>query len=671
MTKELFFMKKLYFLGLIGLSSLTLNAAEGDTTTYSSHQATHLETYMAYDAPISFPTGNATYRKITMEFELGKYACPNYDPSNPGEGPNQTGWCGDWDYDVHILVCNADGDTMELGRLITPYANSNFPRTPLSWKHSYLFDVTDYYPLLKDNATIRIFYAGWSGGFTGTVNFHFIEGTPPRNVLGIDPLWRGSFSYGNTSNPIDSVIKDISLTTPANTDAAEMKLFITGHGGDNTQNCAEFCKKWYRFKVDGTQLSSTYIWRDDCNSNFLYPQSGTWVYSRGNWCPGDLVHANTHKVPAANLANGTFDVDIDFQNYSSPANQALYKISANMFYYGPANRTVDAGIEEIISPNIEETYYRSNPICGSAQIKVKNFGSQAINSIKFEYGVEGFGMATYVWNGSIASFDDVVINLPATADLNTATGSQTFKVQILEVNGNADEDAYNNTMTTSFEAAPKWDGGNFRVDLKMSGAIQNITNKVNWKIVDLDNNVLFSRNGTENTKLYQDTVHLENGCYKLVVDASNIGYGMSFFNAFSPKGYIRVFDLANGNRIALPKTDLGSTSLEANFGEGFVQEFTVTNSVPGPTGINDLNPEKINLKVYPNPAQEIINIDLFGSVKGSSSITLFNTLGQIVHQETIHTNQVSISTKHLNNGIYTLHFENNGIKKVEKVVIAK
>src|SRR5690606_7598766 len=126
-------MKKIYLAFTFLLGTSALFAAEGDTTIVTSHNETHLETYTSYDAAISFPSGSETYRKITMEFELGKYACPGYNPSNPGEGANQTGWCGDWDYDAHILICNASGDTVELGRMITPYANSNWPRTPLTW----------------------------------------------------------------------------------------------------------------------------------------------------------------------------------------------------------------------------------------------------------------------------------------------------------------------------------------------------------------------------------------------------------------------------------------------------------------------------------------------------------------------------------------------------------
>ena len=661
-------MRKLYLATLLLLSTTAVFAADGDTTTVVAQSAIQMDHYGDFDQPVIFPSGTTTYRNITMEFELGKYACPGYNPNNPGEDTTQTGWCADWDYDVHVILCTPDGDTVEIGRLITPYANSNFPRTPLTWKHAYLYDVSDYYPLLKDSATIRIMYSGYSWGFTGTVKFHFTEGTPVREVLAVKPLWQGNFSYGNATNAIDTALHTQTLTVPAGTVAADMKLIITGHGGDNTENCAEFCKKWYKFKVNDTMVDQTDIWRDDCGSNFLYPQSGTWVYDRGNWCPGDLVRVNNHTVPSAALSSSTFTTRLDFQPYVSGNNNASYKIAGTMFFYGDFNHTVDLGIDEVISPNKEETYYRSNPICGEPRIKVKNYGSDTVTAVEFEYGVEGQTMSTYTWTNNLAPLAIAEVTLPSIPSLNTATGINEFVVKIVKVNGSADDELFNNEMTTTFKSAPKWQGGNFYVNLKMTGGIQGYVNKVNWTISDMAGNVLFNRNGTANSTNYLDTVHLENGCYKLDVDAAYIGYGMNFFNQFA-KGYVRVYDLATGSKIALPKTDLGNPGLEANFGNGFTQYFSVTNSIPAGIDQNKMN--QYNLIIFPNPAKDVINIEVVGELGKNATIVLSNIIGQEVYSITTNSKKIEIPVASLASGIYTLTFQNNGNKKVEKIVIER
>lgn len=248
---------------LCGLAFAAIaSAAPGDTTVVVSHNGTHLSWYQGYDTTVTFPDGTVSYNKIVMEFNIGKYACPGYDPNNPGEGGNRTGWCADWDYDVHALAMTASGDTFELGRLITPYANNNNPSTPANWNQSYYFDVTDYYSILKDDVTIRIFYAGWSGGFTGTIKFHMVEGPRVKNVLAIKSLWRDGYAYGKSYDPIDALIEADSIEVPAGTASAAMKMIITGHG-NATQGCAEFCRKYYHVEENGVSQGVTFIWRDN------------------------------------------------------------------------------------------------------------------------------------------------------------------------------------------------------------------------------------------------------------------------------------------------------------------------------------------------------------------------------------------------------------------------
>jgi hypothetical protein len=666
-------MKKIYSLLLLAFGAFGVAQANpGDTTIVVCQQIKHMDWPSAadpYDTAVVFPDGTKTYRKILMEFTLGKYACPGYDPSNAGEGAGQTGWCADWDYDVHAIVLNAT-DTMELGRFITPYANSNFPRTPASWSHPYVYDVTDYYPLLKNNATFRIKYSGYSGGFTGSVRFIFIEGTPPRDVIKIDPLWQGGYSYGNASDPIEAKIAAKDLTMPANAQFAEMKVNITGHGGDNTANCAEFCKKWYKVMVNGTMSEQKDIWRDDCGSNFLYPQSGTWIYDRGNWCPGDLVHDNIHKMPATVTPGSTFTTDLDFQTYTSGNNGASYKVTAGMFYYGAFNHTLDAGIESIISPSALEANYRYNPVCGQPVINVKNFGSTTLTSIKFSYGVVGQTMSSYTWTGSMSSLNAMDITLPSIPEMNTVTGSSNkFTVSITEVNGAADQENLNNTMNSSFEAAPKWDGGHFRVDFKTSSNYQGQINKTNWSIKDMNDNTVISRQGTASNTTYKDTLHLANGCYRLDVDGSYTGAGMNFFGQMTSKGYFRIYNLNTAAQLPLPKTDLGNPGLEANYGNGFTQYFTVENSAV--VGIDNVGNATFSMSVYPNPAKEAIHIEVMGQLKEKAQVQLTNIIGQVIYTSETKDLNIYIGTENIPNGIYLLSYVVGDVKKVEKVIVSK
>src|SRR5688572_30108651 len=316
-----------FFFFLLGLAA---KAAPGDTTVVQSgHTATQLANFGNYDAPAVFPTTTTTYRNIQMTFTLGKYQCPG----NPQ-------YCGDWDYTVQVFL-HTPTDSFEIGRLITPYAGIS--RFPFSWQHRYNFDVTDYAQYLKGNTTVRIHYSGYSGGFTANVKFNLIEGTPPRNVIKISRLWRGSVAYGDAT-AVEAKMNARTLTMPANAQAAVLKFNITGHGANTADNCSEFCNKYYRVNVNNSMVAQKNIWRSNCGVNNLYPQTGTWVYDRANWCPGDVVHSNYHPLSGI-TAGSNYILDLDFQTYNVSGSQASYAVEGQVIYYGAYNYATDASLE--------------------------------------------------------------------------------------------------------------------------------------------------------------------------------------------------------------------------------------------------------------------------------------------------------------------------------------
>src|SRR5688572_7344320 len=402
-----------FFFFLLGLAA---KAAPGDTTVVQSgHTATQLANFGNYDAPAVFPTTTTTYRNIQMTFTLGKYQCPG----NPQ-------YCGDWDYTVQVFL-HTPTDSFEIGRLITPYAGIS--RFPFSWQHRYNFDVTDYAQYLKGNTTIRVHYSGYSGGFTSNIKFTFIEGTPPRNVIKIDRLWHGGFGYGNSAS-IETQVNNRALQMPATASGAELKFNVTGHGSNPFDNCSEFCSKYYQVKVNNNLTSQTNIWRDNCGSNELYPQTGTWIYDRANWCPGDVVYSNFHPISGA-TPGSTYNLDVDFQAYSNPGSQASYTVEGQILYYGADNYTADAALETINSPSNHEAYFRSNPTCDEAKILVKNTGNATINSLEIVYGLNGGTMHTLPYTTTLLPGESEEIILAGNTEFVSMGNSLAkFKVSI-------------------------------------------------------------------------------------------------------------------------------------------------------------------------------------------------------------------------------------------------
>jgi hypothetical protein len=80
--------------------------------------------------------------------------------------------------------------------------------------------------------------------------------------------------------------------------------------------------------------------------------------------------------------------------------------------------------------------------------------------------------------------------------------------------------------------------------------------------------------------------------------------------------------------------------------------------------------QNLDLKVFPNPANDILNIELenFQDIE----ITIFNTLGQWIKTEKLNASNTSISLENYVNGMYYLQFTKDAqILKTEKVLIVK
>ena len=624
-------MKSLFTFFVALLVAAQLQAAPGDTTWVQAHSNVQLNYYNNFDTLIKFPDGTTKYRKIIMVFTLGKYVCPG-TPT----------YCSDWDYTVQNYLMNKNGDTLELGRLITPYGKGS--RMPASWTQKYYFDVTDYAPALKDSNLIRILYSGYSGGFTADIKFAMIEGTPERTVTGLKTLWKGSYAFGSATDPIDNHLQAISMTAPTGTQSATYRFNVTGHGSD-PNGCSEFCPKYYNVLKNGSVVTTKTIWRDNCGTNELYPQSGTWVYERGNWCPGALVYTNFHPIPSV-TAGSNFNLSMQFEPYTSTGG-ASYTVFGTLVYYAGINKTLDASVEDIIAPTDYDGYFRENVRVGHPTIKIRNTGSSSISSVQFSYGVTGQPLTNWTWTGVLPALTDTILDFPFAQSFLDASGTNVpFEVNILKVNGSVDNDATNNKMTSVFNPIAAWPS-TFTVILKTNSSMNGAVSETEWKLTNESGTVVAQRINNAPTTSYYDTLNLPTGVYKLSVTDAGCD-GLSWWA-----------NTAGGTgSMSIKPTLFTSLALRGyfagDFGCGFDQYFKVGN----PTAIHDVNHfVDFSMNVYPNPAQQMVQIAFDGvaNVKGTLYIT--DHMGRIVMSQSVSSTHVSIPTTALQNGLYFVRFQ--------------
>jgi len=517
----------------------------------------------------------------------------------------------------------------ELARYITPYGNGLSLGTGWTWT----FDVSDYRTLLADSVHLE------AGNWQELLNVEFlmIEGTPPRDVVGIQNLWNGGFNYGVPGDPIDNYLPALIRNIPVNGFSTRWKSRITGHGMDTPENCAEFCAKTHYFKVNGVQQFSKLVWRDNCDVNPLYPQGGTWVYDRANWCPGAEVWTYDWELTPFTTPGTSVSLDHDVQLYVHTGGWDYYQIEDQLVSYSAPNFTLDAAIEDILSPSKDQMWTRLNPVCTAPIIRIKNTGSTTLTSLTITYGMNGATPSVFTWTGSLPFMEIETVTL---GTFNWAMGATDFTVTVSNPNGGADQYAFNNTKINKYT---------YPTVMPNSFSIEFRTNNNPWEdqytLKDDAGTIIASRNGASlsaNT-LYKDTVTLANGCYTLELTDSGED-GLAFWaNPSQGSGYLRLRKVTTPALIKTYPTDCGGQ---------IYQQFTVGLT----SDVDDyILTENTTLSVYPNPTDGHVFIDINMNAKQDGVVDILDVLGKnVFHYEykNLTAESIEADLSHLQAGIY-------------------
>ncbi|MFN4123892.1 MAG: T9SS type A sorting domain-containing protein [Flavobacteriales bacterium] len=616
---------QLYFALSVVFALFTFNLKAEDTIKVKTHDRVHWPWYGSYARVGQFPE-SGQYRKILMHYTLG---CP------------ATG-CSQWDYTTMIraLVKPNENDSffVELGRIITPYAGT-FANM---WRNTWTFDVTDYAPILKGDVKIDAFYAGWQDGFTITLDFDFIEGVPPRDSKRIQSIYHsgaGGFEYGIASNPIENHLVPVNIGYQSGETHSAFFFTPTGHSFGGNENCAEFCPKNYYLKINGQQRFSNLMWRDECGMNPIFPQGGTWLFDRSNWCPGDRANTFRHELTPF-FSSGNSNVDLDFDPYTYNGGAGFnpnYIVDAHVIYYGAYNFNHDVALESIIRPNRESTWRRFNPMCMNPMVRIKNEGRENLTSCLIRYGIINGPQAEFQWTGNLAYGETADVQLGDIDWTAIAEGGRNFICTVSLPNGQNDEQAANNTRTSTFNNSPLQQNTlEFRLRTNNRGF------ETAYTLSDREGNVLYSRSNLDNNTLYRDTFQLADGCYALRITDSGKN-GLSFFANNDGSGS------ASLHRIT------GTTvfSFATDFGTEITYEFMAGLGL----STEDL-PVKPSLRLFPNPTAENLQIELPQNIKGQLSIDIFDLSGKRVISKSLnnfHDSVLQMKTHSLQPGIYIVN----------------
>lgn len=530
---------------------------------------------------------------------------------------------------------------LEIMSFVTPYGiNLDLGMEGKAW----YFDVTDFLPSLTGSKRISL-ERGGENQEQMDIQFLFIVGTPVRDVIDIQQIWKvDSRPYTRILN--DDFFSPRTISLPTGASEYKIRSAITGHGQQG-----EFIPRTHFINVNnGAAIYNRQVWKE-CSENPIYPQGGTWIYDRAGWCPG--MATDVEEIDITQLITGN-SVTIDY-GLTGASGTSNYIVNNQLVSYGSPNFTTDARISKVISPNNTAEFQRENPMCDNPEIEIENTGSNPITSATITYWINNSSTPqTYNWTGNLNFLQKQTINLPINQGFwANASTKNTFHAVIGNINGAADQYAFNDTIYSNF-SLPAVFPNSFYVQFYTNNA----ANENSYQIKDASGAVLFQRSNMSNSTVYRDTFLLGQGCYSFnVIDTDDDG--MSFFANNDGNGSIQLRNTVGGV----------IKSLEPDFGGILVEQF----SIATPVGIHE---QKINnsLVVYPNPASDFVQIEVTGinqmetwEIRDAKGRIVLN--GYFTSSEGIQTQR--IDAKQLNSGIYFMRVYNSNEQVSKRFIIGR
>lgn len=527
----------------------------------------------------------------------------------------------------------------EIMSFVTPYGiGLNFGMGGKTWT----FDLTDFSPVLKGKKRLTMEWGGQNQEEMD-IQFLFIVGTPPRDVLDIDQIWKVTKpSYSSISQNLDFEPRNIQLNALGK--SFKIRSAITGHGQEG-----EFIPRTHSVSLNnGSNTISWQVWKE-CGENPVYPQGGTWIYDRAGWCPGAATDLHESDISSFVTAGNSANIDYSM---SLATGSSSYIVNHQLVTYGDPNFTLDAAVADILAPSPAIENSRKNYICANPRIVIQNTGSSALTSLTINYWINDAATPeTFKWSGNLSFMEKEEVTLPSPERLWKAMkpDNNRFYAEVEGPNAGSDAYQYNNVMSTYFEI-PAVVPSEFVIRFSTNNA----ANESTYFVLDEDENIVFQRTTLVNNRTYNDTMRLTPGCYQFFVNDYD-GDGIDFWANSDGAGSVKFITPKNQS----------IKNFEPDFGRSIIFNFTIDH----PLSYDEFD-RLVNgyFNVYPNPATNQVTVEL--DHIGEKSVDVYNSAGQKLDlKSVIQGDKMVFDTDGLNPGIYVIRVISGSDVRSQKLII--
>ena len=470
---------------------------------------------------------------------------------------------------------------------------------------------------------------------------------------------------------------------------------------------------WTNYGPNSSNYDSYVIWMEGDKGNYA-SLSGTGADAGGSASQGNWLDGVEYPIIPLNMSPNTSNETSILTGLGVGYYPTIYMICPSRTAYemernGTSNmatvwhnliattcpsttNTNDAVLGTTRSSN--EIYYCEYSF--QPQVSLQNVGTAPLTSATLRL-THGNDVQTTNWTGNLAQYESEMVTLPTVS--GTENGSQTFTVEIVDVNGQADEgesqfNIHSETFTAQVTAAAETASQDFSASTVSSP----------WSLADHTDGYCYVYQGAlvfnaysissgGKAELYSPLLNFSNStepklsfdlCYKRYNGNSNdklqvmisTDCGSTWTTVFNKAGSnLATGDNTTSNYVAAESDYQTQTIDLAQFAsqDRVIVKFAFTsaygnniwidnvNIFNGPVGIEEN--EDNSLTIFPNPAKDVLNIN---SDKAINQIDVYDMNGKLVKSYTNVSNTINI--KDLSTGAYMLNITTEDGQVSRKIV---
>jgi len=89
------------------------------------------------------------------------------------------------------------------------------------------------------------------------------------------------------------------------------------------------------------------------------------------------------------------------------------------------------------------------------------------------------------------------------------------------------------------------------------------------------------------------------------------------------------------------------------------------------TSVQEQPAKKTLFNLYPNPASDIVTLNIDNTINADFTLNIYNVTGELVSSETLRQNQQQINISDLSNGIYMVEIKSKEWNGKQKLIIQR